>query len=107
MHWSYFFPSVHNLIRYSEMFRSFVHFLSCKEESWLQSRIQALGFTVCIFFLAREIGHGQRDSSFRFSTSLHFEVCAAFWPSPVHFACVAGFACLLLWAFVLTPLLFL
>jgi hypothetical protein len=48
-----------------------------------------------------------RDRSFRFSTSLHFEVCAVFWPSPVHFACVAGSACLLLWAFVLTLLLFL
>jgi hypothetical protein len=24
-----------------------------------QSRVQALGFIVCIFFLAREIGHGE------------------------------------------------
>jgi hypothetical protein len=45
--------------------------------------------------------------SFPFSTSLHFDVCAAFWPSPVHFACVVGSAYLLLWAFLLTPLLFL
>jgi hypothetical protein len=36
-----------------------VHFLSCEGGTWLQSRVQALGFTVCIFFLAREIGHGE------------------------------------------------
>jgi hypothetical protein len=47
-----------------------VHFLSCEGETWLQSRVQALGFTVCIFFsfcggdrsfriFAGEIGHSE------------------------------------------------
>jgi hypothetical protein len=70
--------------------------------------ISCLGSRVYhLYFLSCEGERPWRDRSFRFSTSLHFEVCAAFWPSPVYFACVAGFACLFLWAFVLTPLLFL
>jgi hypothetical protein len=80
VHWSYFFPSVHNLVRYSEMFWSFVHFLFCKGGTWLQSRVQALGF-VCIFFLAREIGHGE-IGHFVFLLHLTLKFVLRFGPFP-------------------------
>jgi hypothetical protein len=38
-----------------------------------------------LYFLSCKGDRQWQDRSFRSSTSLHFEVCAVFWPSSVHF----------------------